>query len=58
MKRIKYALSSILLIVCVASIANSEIHAQTAANKFTEREVAFAGAGGLQLRGTLVCPPG
>jgi pimeloyl-ACP methyl ester carboxylesterase len=33
-------------------------HAQTAANKFTEREVTFAGAGGLQLRGTLVLPSG
>jgi len=33
-------------------------NAQTTANKFTEREVTFAGAGGLQLRGTLVLPSG
>ncbi len=33
-------------------------YAQTTANKFTEREVTFAGAGGLQLHGTLVLPSG
>ena len=33
-------------------------HAQTPAGKFTEREVTFAGAGGLQLHGTLVLPSG
>src|SRR5262245_26375553 len=35
-----------------------ECQAQTAANKFTEREVTFAGAGGLELLGTLTLPAG
>jgi uncharacterized protein len=46
--------SSIILFVTLTAFATAT-YAQTV-NKFTEREVTFAGAGGLQLRGTLVVP--
>ena len=39
-----------------AKVSTSTASAQTADSKFTEREVTFAGAGGLQLHGTLVLP--
>jgi len=55
-KRIKYFM--MLPIALAVLVTANAIHAQTAANKFTEREVTFAGAGGLQLRGTLVLPSG
>ncbi len=44
------------IIIASAAFALSTAHAQITANKFTEREVTFSGAGGLQLRGTLVLP--
>ena len=47
----------IMLIVTLALLAVAS-HAQTTSNKFTEREVTFAGGGGLQLHGTLVLPSG
>src|SRR5262245_22663817 len=40
----------------VGMLTQVEGQAQTVANKFTEREVTFAGSGGLQLHGTLVLP--
>jgi pimeloyl-ACP methyl ester carboxylesterase len=43
------------LLVALAVLA-ATVNAQTATNQFTEREVTFAGAGGFQLRGTLVLP--
>src|SRR4051812_48487042 len=46
--------SSIVLFVTLSAFATTT-YAQ-AVNKFTEREVTFAGAGGLQLHGTLVVP--
>jgi pimeloyl-ACP methyl ester carboxylesterase len=48
----------IALTITLALSAVATVNPQTAANKFTEREVTFAGAGGLQLRGTLVLPSG
>src|SRR5436309_15501621 len=48
----------IRLIITLALFAVATAHAQTTSNKFTEREVTFAGAGGLQLHGTLVLPSG
>jgi pimeloyl-ACP methyl ester carboxylesterase len=45
-----------VLIITLASFAVA--HAQITTNKSTEREVTFAGAGGFQLRGTLVLPSG
>ena len=50
---------TILLFVAVAAFAaatNCSAQAQTATNKFIEREVTFAGAGGFQLHGTLLLP--
>jgi len=49
---------SVLLIITLALIAARTSHAQTTANKSTEREITFAGAGGWQLHGTLVLPAG
>ena len=46
----------IILTVALAAIAVTTTHAQTTANKFTEREVTFAGAAGFQLHGTLIVP--
>jgi pimeloyl-ACP methyl ester carboxylesterase len=51
--RSKYFLK---LILVSAVLAVSTTYAQPTANKFTEREVSFAGVGGLQLRGALVLP--
>jgi len=48
--------NSIVLTVALIAIAFTTTHAQTTANKFTEREVTFAGHGGFQLHGTLVAP--
>lgn len=48
----------ITVTITLGLFAVTEAQAQTTANKFTEREVTFAGAGGLQLHGTLVLPSG
>lgn len=45
----------ITVLIALAAFTAATAHAQTA-NKFTEREVTFAGAGGFQLHGTLVVP--
>ena len=45
-----------LALLTAAKISTSTAAAQTADGKFTEREVTFAGAAGLQLHGTLVLP--
>lgn len=52
--RLKLFIATITLGLFAVAIA----HGQTTANKFTEREVTFTGAGGWQLRGTLVLPAG
>jgi uncharacterized protein len=46
----------ITLTIALVLFAVATAQAQTTANKFTEREVTFAGAGGFQLHGTLVLP--
>jgi pimeloyl-ACP methyl ester carboxylesterase len=47
-----------LLTIALALFAATTVHAQSTSNRFTEREVTFAGPGGLQLHGTLVLPSG
>jgi dienelactone hydrolase len=56
-------LRSFILIAIAIAIPGTKtgtfaVHAQTAEKKFTEREVSFAGGGGLQVHGTLVVPAG
>jgi pimeloyl-ACP methyl ester carboxylesterase len=56
MKLRPFILVTIALAILGAKIGTFAVHAQTAEKKFTEREVNFAGGGGLQLHGTLTLP--
>lgn len=47
-----------LLMTLIITLGFGTVSAQTTPAKFTEREVSFTGAGGFQLRGTLVLPAG
>ena len=58
MRLTRFVLLLSVLLLSGAKTTSSIAHAQTAGRRFTEREVTFAGAGGLQLRGTLVLPLG
>lgn len=50
----------ILIAIALAALGTkaNAVHAQTGDRQFTEREVTFTGAGGLQLHGTLLLPSG
>jgi cephalosporin-C deacetylase-like acetyl esterase len=47
-----------VLVVTLPLLAIATANAQTTASNFTEREVTFAGGGGLPLHGTLLLPAG